>query len=933
MKLHIPIILGLLIIVVFVICLFMNKKVREGFTSLLPGNKSLVQTENLNIDGRYYPVDSNNQLLDTIYSLSLISKGNKVVIMLENETKLSQLGEPCMRNEDCSTGLCDTNGNYNAKGSCVIPDASTISTALMNTDGEMKFYKYFLYRGTDNKVYRYNSLTNQTNKYVNNVDGFASVSFKVFFYKKNRVLRKYTIDADEPNERIYNDIRSDIVPIDNNYVFFARDPSHNVCYWDGNDITDLPAYNAQKIRSKEKNKLYYVDITTEQVGKLNKNGSNWNNMLYEDEDISGVKLISLTRDDKLYVTTHHNKLYKLIFNNNSATHVLLDEDESNEIKNVRGINQNTVYYTKGTDRRLYRNINGNIEETDITNVEKLSFDLNRNLFAMIGSNHSLVKVDDLTSVPIPSDTNQLSGINKLSVFNNITPLNNEAIYAENNKKNFNGYGIIYGEYKLNKDTDKKYIQVKTNLIKDQNANNIIQNLLPNGTEININNDNSAVLLETNNGNRFKMTREFGEDVKNFDDIEKVGLQSNINQITMPQVQLSDQLCPLGYNECYDETTNAMYCGYQESGFSEGEQPRCLPHSRVCALNKDQTGGFEMCNPNVTIRRTPSRLNMLPSILNTDFYGEENNPVVNCRYLFNELTNKGLNNLSILTQVKNTDGKTEFKSLGTEFFSPGEGGSSMILQDTPLTNLLNTNPDTTSISTSLASFIGILLILTILHGVDSQFISKCKNELVRAKACNADGTVTSQISDTCKTIITDLQDVDARINEMELTQFKLELASSANIGPNICSFYLKSYKNYALQEPEYYCQGNTNGSTSLSLIKGGHINAISAGDINNMGQSQHWVFEDFDSFIINNSNLKIFRTLIRSQNGLYLEPTHADIQSFSRTGKETSYKANLVSRPTNYWIIVATQFNSDAVTEINNSLEGAFVESGVDYNCD
>ena len=55
MKLHIPIILGLLVIVVFVICLFMNKKVREGFTSLLPGNKSLVQTENLNIDGRYYP--------------------------------------------------------------------------------------------------------------------------------------------------------------------------------------------------------------------------------------------------------------------------------------------------------------------------------------------------------------------------------------------------------------------------------------------------------------------------------------------------------------------------------------------------------------------------------------------------------------------------------------------------------------------------------------------------------------------------------------------------------------------------------------------------------------------------------------------------------------------------------------------------------------
>ena len=40
-----------------------------------------------------------------------------------------------------------------------------------------------------------------------------------------------------------------------------------------------------------------------------------------------------------------------------------------------------------------------------------------------------------------------------------------------------------------------------------------------------------------------------------------------------------------------------------------------------------------------------------------------------------------------------------------------------------------------------------------------------------------------------------------------------------------SIPLKSYKSYSKLEPNYYCTGHTNGDTSMSLVKGGHINSI------------------------------------------------------------------------------------------------------------
>ena len=176
--------------------------------------------------------------------------------------------------------------------------------------------------------------------------------------------------------------------------------------------------------------------------------------------------------------------------------------------------------------------------------------------------------------------------------------------------------------------------------------------------------------------------------------------------------------------------------------------------------------------------------------------------------------------------------------------------------------------------------------------------------------------------------------------MEITQFKLEkMAPGMTKGPNNCSFYLKSYKSYSKLEPNYYCTGHTNGDTSMSLVKGGHINSVTVQGKTHQNQSQLWYFEDAGSFIINKSNLKVFRTFIRSQNGLYLEPSFGEIQGFSRMGGHDVYKVNLVRKPTRYWFIVGTKFNSEVVGQLNREITSMVVNENTAssdeyiYNCE
>ena len=87
MKLQEPIILGIFVIILFVICLFMNRDARENFTSLIgTANNNYTTKENL-IDGLYSPVDSDfSGFTYKPYSLTILSKGDRVIFMFQNRT-------------------------------------------------------------------------------------------------------------------------------------------------------------------------------------------------------------------------------------------------------------------------------------------------------------------------------------------------------------------------------------------------------------------------------------------------------------------------------------------------------------------------------------------------------------------------------------------------------------------------------------------------------------------------------------------------------------------------------------------------------------------------------------------------------------------------------------------------------------------------------
>ena len=113
------------------------------------------------------------------------------------------------------------------------------------------------------------------------------------------------------------------------------------------------------------------------------------------------------------------------------------------------------------------------------------------------------------------------------------------------------------------------------------------------------------------------------------------------------------------------------------------------------------------------------LNCLPSILNLreNFVNGNNgkSKVVPCRQVIDDLTSGkiDINHLSIFTHIKNQNNKYEWKSLGTQFFSPGPKNSTLIVQDTPLTNYLNKNPNGKSnYSMAFATFMLSLIVFGI-----------------------------------------------------------------------------------------------------------------------------------------------------------------------------------------------------------------------------
>ena len=504
-------------------------------------------------------------------------------------------------------------------------------------------------------------------------------------------------------------------------------------------------------------------------------------------------------------------------------------------------------------------------------------------------------------------------------------------YGRNNKINFQGHLLIQGKMKT-RNNGSEYIKITTKAMQRVNIGSYLNNLFPKNSEINIIRENDNIYLRSlHNKLLYKKTDNIDSGILNFDTNSLGNMTYNVIQTQEPKLTIDSELCPLGKNKCYDTSGNGLFCGLQNKDFSRNSVPGCKPNSIECALNKSTKGKYKMCKGTFTIRNNKSTLNMIPSLLNSDHYNQKKNPAINCRAVFDDLIKNKINNLSIVTHVKNEHNKMVFKSLGTEFFNPGKDGSSLTVTDTPLTNFLNSNPisSPTKFTKAFSAFMGLLIILSAFETLDIDFLVKCREQLLRSQQCNNSSSEQNQLKKDCHKILYDVQEVQARIDNMEITQFKVEPASNKmSIGPNICSFYLKSYKSYANLDPYYYATAHANGSTSLSLTKGGHIQTRTVENKSYTNESQLWFFESIDSMVINNSNMKVFRTHIKSQNGLYLEPSFGEIQGFSKTGGNNVYKVNLVRNPSKYWFVIGTKFNSEVVVELSRSIESSVINSNI-----
>lgn len=1016
-NLKIPIILGILIILIFVACIFINNK--EGFTSLIgTTNNSLTSKNLVSISGVYETVDSiyaTEKVYNYVpYNVNLIRKGENVVLMVDKVTPLSRLGELCSSDSECISGKCDTTGSYNAKGRCIKSNASKTKTGDENTIKSTKVYAIFYVKS--NKLYRYNSNDDSSKKYADNVEQISIGSANVCFYK-TRNEEIWRIEIDENNETkvtrkiLGRSVKSNISAVNKDFVYWAANQNRQLYRWQNNNnqTGGLTSYNVQTVAGVNDSCVWYIsnnddnylgkNIWTSSTGWQDIQYTNWKTVA-EISPVShticyyrcsgsytsgscnrkeGVQILKSNKIDSSSAVKYGNRWEgtssgwmcpksSSYFEQNSSSHwcgngnqsdctitncndrfcnndnlsanncnniiYKVDGTSRTDISSVSGstkilaIDSNSFYYFK--DNNLMKYSNGKITSYPANSIHKMVSPETDVLFLMSNSNYSLYKIVDqnINSYPTSTQLTYLSDIQVGIKYVVDLPTNS---FKRNNKKNFQGYLLTYGKIKRRLNGNE-YINIITNPVQRENIGNYLNNLFPKNSQINIVRKNNNIYLKSlHNKLLYKKTENINSEVLNFDTNSLGNMTYNVMQTKQPNLSVDSELCPLGNHKCYDDSIDALFCGQQESGFSSGSVPNCKQNSIVCALNDSKRGFHSMCNGTFTLRDNKSTLRMIPTLLNINYYNQKNNPSINCRLVFEDLIKNKINNLSILTHVKNEHNKMVFKSLGTEFFNPGKDGSSLTVTDTPLTNFLNSNPSSspTKFTKYFSVFMGLLIILSALEALDVEFLVKCREQLLRSKKCNDSSSQQNQLKNVCHKMLYDVQEVEAKIDNMEITQFKVEPASNKmSIGPNICSFYLKSYKSYSNLDPYYYATGHDNGSTSLSLTKGGHIQTRTVENKSYTNESQLWFFEGIDSFMINNNNMKVFRTLIRSQNGLYLEPSFGEIQGFSKMGGDNVYKVNLVRKPSKYWFVVATKFNSEVVMELSRTIESSVINSGI-----
>jgi hypothetical protein len=264
-NLKIPIILGLLVVIIFVVCICINNK--EGFTTLIGTTNNSLALKEDSISGVYENVDSIFATEKTYnyipYNVNLIQKGENVIMMIDKVTPISRLGDLCSSNNECLSNKCDTTGSYNAKRRCVKPDASTTKTGDENTIPSVKTYMIFYIKSGN--LYRYNSNKKSSTKYISNVSEISIGNAYVCFYKtNNNQIWRIEINKDNENKstkiKLGSNVTSNISAISKDFIYWAANSNRQLYRWQNgsNQTGGLTSYNVKTVAGVNGSCVWYI---------------------------------------------------------------------------------------------------------------------------------------------------------------------------------------------------------------------------------------------------------------------------------------------------------------------------------------------------------------------------------------------------------------------------------------------------------------------------------------------------------------------------------------------------------------------------------------------------------------------------------------------------------------------------------------------------
>jgi len=346
--------------------------------------------------------------------------------------------------------------------------------------------------------------------------------------------------------------------------------------------------------------------------------------------------------------------------------------------------------------------------------------------------------------------------------------------------------------------------------------------------------------------------------------------------------------PEKYQPCIDKAHGLMTVGYNDSPYNacrtKGDEGLCQDgpnNSGICTIAN--VNGFAKCKK---ITQVYDYMNFMPFLEISKMKG--NNMAI-CNYL-NRFAENDCNSC-ILAYVENIG---NVQTLNYEFNDIGQ--SSLTVQNDIINKLIN--------KIFLNSYRDLLM-----KGIKNDETSRVTS-FINCFEENKDSSILSDVLTTCS------EDTRHKISSYN-ESYSNPLLSPAiweleHTLSNSCSFSLKTHSNYNVQPK--YVQSNNDGSTSLSLFKG--------------GQNQKMIFEN--AVMIKEVNVKdnsknpfvAFTANIRTHNRLYLlpSPDNAGLHN-------NSHKVRLGPKPISNgkWLVLGFSLSNlhDLTKNINDIIKKAY----------